>query len=632
MKTERVLEILNKIEKVTVAVCGDFSLDAYWLLDPRGGEISVETGLHARAVHRHYYSLGGASNIVANLAAMRPKSIDAIGVIGDDVFGRELVRQLNGLRVNTSGLVVQKENFDTVTFGKPYLEDNEQARMDFGFFNNRSPETDEVILRHLRKALKTVDVVVFNQQVPGSLCNDSFICKVNELLDEFKERIVFLDSRHYGERFTNVYRKTNAVEAAQLNGVKADHGDVIAMESTMQHVQELYRRSGRAVFITRGHRGIIVADAEGVHEIPGIQLMKKLDTVGCGDTALSMLSLCMAAGVSPVESAMMANFAAAVTAQKLFQTGTADPDEILAIAADPDYIYQPELAKDIRKAVYFKDAEIEICCQTPPQLANVRHAVFDHDGTISTLRQGWEQIMEPVMVKAILGERYKTADETLYYRVVNRVREYIDKSTGVETFIQMAGLVEMVKEFGIVPAGRILDKFGYKKIYNDMLMDVVNRRVAKFQRGELNLDDFTVKGAVGFLKALRAKGICLYLASGTDNDDVRNEARILGYADLFDGGIYGALGDSNKYSKKMVIHRIINENKLDGSQLAVFGDGPVELRESRKRDGFAIGIASDEVQRYGLNPEKRTRLIKAGAHIIMPDFSQTVCFQKFFEA
>jgi len=623
MKTERVLEILNKIKNVTVAVCGDFCIDAYWLLDPRGGEVSVETGLHTRAVGRHYYSLGGASNIVANLAILKPKAIEAIGVIGNDIFGRELVRQLNDLHVNTSGLIIQKENFDTVTFGKPYLENTEQARMDFGFFNKRSQEADTVILQHLRKALKTVDVVILNQQVPGSLCNDSFICGMNELFNEFKDKIVFLDSRHYGDRFANVYRKTNAVEAALLNGVKADHGDIITIENTKNHIQELYLKSGKAVFITRGPRGIMVADAEGVHEIPGIQLMKKLDTVGCGDTALSMLSLCMAAGVSPAEAAMMANFAAAVTAQKLFQTGTADYDEILAIAKDPDYIYQPELADDRRKAQYAHGTDIELCYpQATVAMGHIKHAVLDHDGTISTLRQGWEEIMEPVMIQAILGERYKTADETLYHRVRHRVREYIDKSTGIETVKQMQGLVEMVQEFGIIPKEQILNKWGYKKIYNDALMLMVNDRTARFEIGELNLQDFTVKGSVEFLKMLRSKGITLYLASGTDYEDVLNEARVLGYADLFNGGIYGSVKEDPKFSKKMVIEKIMRENNLSGSELLVVGDGPVEMRESRKRDGLALGVASDEVRRYGINYDKRTRLIKAGTHFLVPDFSQ----------
>ncbi|MHB9071380.1 MAG: PfkB family carbohydrate kinase [Sedimentisphaerales bacterium] len=622
MKSERVLEILDKIKNVTVAVCGDFCIDAYWLLDPRGSEISVETGLRASAVNKHYYSLGGASNIVANLAALKPKSIVSIGVIGDDVFGRELIRQFKDLHVDTSDMVIQKENFDTVAFGKQYLENNELPRIDFGFFNSRSEKTDSIIIEHLQKALKTVDVVILNQQVPGSL-NDKFVCKVNTLLDQFADKIVLLDTRQYGDKFNNVYRKTNAVEAAQLNGVNANHGDVIAIEHTKKHARELYKKSGKAVFITRGARGIIIADSSGVHEIPGIQLMKKLDTVGCGDTTLSMLSLCMAAGITPVESAMMANFAAAVTAQKLFQTGTANRDEILAVAHDPDYIYQPELADDSRKAHYVSGTDIELCYPVESvALKQIKHAVFDHDGTISTLRQGWEEIMEPMMIQTILGQRYKTADETLYHRVRHRVREYIDKSTGIETVRQMQGLVEMVQEFGIVPPEQMLDKWGYKKIYNDALMLMVNDRTARFERGELNLQDFTVKGSVEFLKMLRGKGITLYLASGTDYEDVLNEARVLGYADLFNGGIYGSVKEDPKFSKKMVIERIMRENNLNGSELLVAGDGPVEMRESRKRDGLALGIASDEVRRYGINYDKRTRLIKAGAHFLVPDFSQ----------
>ncbi len=72
----------------------------------------------------------------------------------------------------------------------------------------------------------------------------------------------------------------------------------------------------------------------------------------------------------------------------------------------------------------------------------------------------------------------------------------------------------------------------------------------------------------------------------------------------------------------MVIDRIMTENHLSGPELAVVGDGPVEMRECRKRGGIAVGIASDEVRRHGLNLEKRTRLIKAGAQVVVPDFSQ----------
>ena len=102
MKIERVQKILKKIKAVKIVVYGDFCIDAYWILDPRGGEISVETGLQTQAVKSHYYTLGGASNIVANLAALKPAHIKTIGIAGDDIYGRELLHQFAQLKVDTS--------------------------------------------------------------------------------------------------------------------------------------------------------------------------------------------------------------------------------------------------------------------------------------------------------------------------------------------------------------------------------------------------------------------------------------------------------------------------------------------------------------------------------------------------
>jgi len=406
-----------------------------------------------------------------------------------------------------------------------------------------------------------------------------------------------------------------------LNKAEVRLGDVLALEDVNKYALNLYKQFKKPVFLTRGPRGIITVDSDGIHEVPGIQLLKKLDIVGAGDTVTSALALCLGAGIRPTEASEFANLAAAVTVQKLYQTGTASGPEIIEIGKDPDYIYQPELASDQRGACYFNDSEIELCYESVP-FGRIKHAVFDHDGTISTLRQGWEEIMAPVMVRAVLGDKYETADETLYHKVNNRIADFIDKSTGIQTIIQMEALVEMVKEFGIVRADKILDKFGYKEIYNNALMELVNRRIGKFKSGELDINDYTIKGALEFLEALKKRGMKIYLASGTDRQDVIAESEALGYAELFDGGIHGSVGDITKYSKKMVIEKIMAENNLQGPELAVFGDGPVEIRECRKRDGIAIGIASDEIRRHGLSTEKRTRLIKAGAHVIVPDLSQ----------
>ena len=132
-----------------------------------------------------------------------------------------------------------------------------------------------------------------------------------------------------------------------------------------------------------------------------------------------------------------------------------------------------------------------------------------------------------------------------------------------------------------------------------------------------------IKNAIPFLKLLYDEGIRLWLTSGTDTADVKHEAAILGHDWLFEGRIYGATGNINAEAKKMVLDSILDSiGKEEAATIITFGDGPVEIRETHKRGGLTAGVASNEVRRYGLNPGKRIRLIKAGADIIIPDFSQ----------
>jgi phosphoglycolate phosphatase-like HAD superfamily hydrolase len=359
-----------------------------------------------------------------------------------------------------------------------------------------------------------------------------------------------------------------------------------------------------------------------LQEVSGLQILGRIDPVGAGDSMLAGLAAALATRRDNLTAATLGNFAAGVTVQKLFQTGTASPDEIMAVGADPDYVYKPELAEDSRQARFANGTEFEVVTNLPNG-ARFSHAIFDHDGTISTLRQGWEHIMEPMMVKAILGEKFPDADESLYQKVVQRVRDYIDKTTGVQTLIQMEGLAEIVEEFALVPCDLILDAQGYKKIYNDGLMNLVRERIAKFRRGELAVEDYTMKNSVKFLHAIDKAGIKLFLASGTDEQDVLNEAKALGYADLFAGRIYGAVGRTDVEAKKVVLERILNDiGPENAGSVIVFGDGPVEIRETHKRGGYTVGVASDEIRRFGINREKRSRLIRAGADLIIPDYSQ----------
>ncbi len=246
----------------------------------------------------------------------------------------------------------------------------------------------------------------------------------------------------------------------------------------------------------------------------------------------------------------------------------------------------------------------------------IKHAIFDFDGTISLLREGWERIMEPVMIESICGDTSPTKE------VVERVKRFIDETTGVQTIIQMEGLVKMVKEFNLVPKEKILDAWGYKKIYNDRLMVPVNERLKELASGKKTLADFTLKGSLDFCRQLFERDVIMYLASGTDRLDVRHESEKVTAAQYFQGGIFGAIGTIEEYSKDKVMKEILKKFNLHGSELVVFGDGPVEIRNAKENGAIAVGVASDEVKGQGWNEAKVKRLLKANCDILIPDFAE----------
>ena len=622
MNKEQLQKVLHDISSAKIAVLGDFCLDAYWFIDESKSEISIETGQMTRPVKQQRYSLGGAGNVTNNLTAMGVKDVRAFGVIGPDPFGAEMVKVMKENGINPQNLIIQEENWSTHVYTKPYIADEEQNRIDFGNFNELSDATADRLIGLLKNEIPAVDVVIINQQVLSGIHTEYFREQLKMVVQNFPGKIFVVDSRDYSEVYEGTYRNINDREAANLIGLKKEPDDVVLYSEVKEAAARLFEKFGKPLFITRGERGSVIVDENGVTDIYGLMIISKVDAVGAGDSYLAGAAATLAAGYNMQVAAQIGSYVAGVTVQKLFQTGTASPEEILQIGSDPDFIYSPELAEDIRHARFWNDSEIEIINEWPQKL-QISHAIFDHDGTISTLREGWEQIMVPMMMKAILGEHFQDADEALYHKVHARVIDFVDKTTGIQTLVQMKGLVDLVREFGLVPEEQILDEFGYKQIYNDELLKMVRIREAKLSRGELAVEDFTLKNAVSLLEKLHKAGVTLYLASGTDDEDVKNEARILGYDHLFEGGIYGAVGDVDKEAKKMVLDRILNTiGETKTGQLVAFGDGPVEIRETRKRGGATIGIASNEVKRHSLNESKRSRLIKAGADVIVPDFSQ----------
>lgn len=241
-----------------------------------------------------------------------------------------------------------------------------------------------------------------------------------------------------------------------------------------------------------------------------------------------------------------------------------------------------------------------------------RFALFDFDGTLSLIREGWQGIMIPMMVEILLETRSGESAEATEVCV----REFVELLTGKQTVYQMIRLAEEVEKRGGTP----LDPLEYKRRYHDRLWERIRHRVEGLKAGAIDREEMMVPGSEALLRGLKERGVSLFLASGTDAQYVQDECAALGLTSYFDGGIHGALDDYRSFSKKMVIERIFRENNLHGPELLAFGDGYVEIENTKEAAGVAVGVATDEVGRVAVDAWKRNRLIQAGADMIIPHY------------
>jgi len=240
-------------------------------------------------------------------------------------------------------------------------------------------------------------------------------------------------------------------------------------------------------------------------------------------------------------------------------------------------------------------------------------AIFDFDGTLSLLRRNWQDTMIPMMVEILQRE---TQTEETAEQLERIVEDFVMRLNGKQTIYQMIQLAQEVQQRGGTPR----DPLEYKHQYHERLWSHVRHRVEAVRSGRIDAAEMTVPGSRELLIALKELGLQLYLASGTDRHYVVDELETLGLADFFGPHVYGALDDYRRFSKAQVLQQIIADCRVDGSQIVAFGDGFVEIEETSRVGGLAIGVASNEETRCGINDWKRQRLIRAGAHWIIGDY------------
>ena len=333
MNKQLIEKILFNAKTAKIAVVGDFCLDVYWFLNEIASEKSLETDLPTWPIAEQEYSLGGAGNVVNNLHALGCENIHVFGVVGTDPWGQILMQNLYKLNVNCEGIITQEKHWATPAYVKPYKKQNELNRIDFGNFNKLDSYTLNSLLSCLEKELPELEIVIISQQIEGSLFVDEFIEKLLILIDKFCDTLFIVDSRHNSDDFPGAILKLNDFIAERMVGNNTPKGDSGTRENAIKTAKILCKKLKKTIFITCGINGCILVDEGVIKEIPSIKTTGKIDTVGAGDSMLAGICIGLVSGQDAYNSACLGNLAAAVSIQKLYQTGTVSPEELLMMAS-----------------------------------------------------------------------------------------------------------------------------------------------------------------------------------------------------------------------------------------------------------------------------------------------------------
>lgn len=242
-----------------------------------------------------------------------------------------------------------------------------------------------------------------------------------------------------------------------------------------------------------------------------------------------------------------------------------------------------------------------------------RVVIFDFDGTLSLVRSGWVDVMVPMMVEHLTATGTSESEEEL----TAIVEEFVGRLTGRQTIYQMIELCDQIKQRG----GEPKEALEYKHEYLDRLMVMITDRREGLRSGKIAPDEMMVPGARRFVEELKGRGMKLYLASGTDQQYMREEAELIDVAKYFEGNIFGALDDYKSFSKKILIEKLIADSEFAGEEFLGVGDGYPEIENVKNVGGVSLGVASDEPDCTEPDPVKRERLIGVGADWIVPNFN-----------
>jgi D-beta-D-heptose 7-phosphate kinase / D-beta-D-heptose 1-phosphate adenosyltransferase len=321
MERREVESFFERATSVRALVIGDLMLDEY--LWGRAERISPEAPVQVVEVTREDLRLGGAGNVVNNLAALGC-SVSVCSVIGADENGALLRRAFEAKGVDLAGLFEDPER-RTSKKTRVIAANQQIVRIDR---ETRSPigeRCEQGILDYLSACCSNFEVIIVSDYLKGVLTPEvlSAVCQAGR--DLGIPVVVDPKGSDYGKYRGATLLTPNRKEAEIASGVA-----ITDLETLEGAARGLLTELGLdALLITRSEAGMSLFPAEGaaVH-IPTVA-REVFDVTGAGDTVISVLSLGLACGLPLAEAAWVANVAAGIAVGKL-GTSTVSPQEIVA--------------------------------------------------------------------------------------------------------------------------------------------------------------------------------------------------------------------------------------------------------------------------------------------------------------
>jgi len=306
--------------EIRCLVVGDLMLDEY--LWGKAERISPEAPVQVVDVVREELRLGGAGNVVHNLAALGV-DVSVCSVVGDDQNGRELLEKFCQQQIDTRAIFVDPGR-RTSRKTRVVAAHQQIVRIDRESREALPPSVEQQLCLWIAGHASEYKVVVLSDYNKGVLTPAVIAAAVAAAAQGGIP--VLVDPK--GSDFTRYSGATlltpNRKEAEVASGISitdtaslAEAATAIMGSTGLQHL-----------LITRSEEGMSLfsRDGEVVH-IPTVA-REVFDVSGAGDTVLATLAVGVASGLTMAESARLANVAAGIAVGKL-GTSIVTPQEII---------------------------------------------------------------------------------------------------------------------------------------------------------------------------------------------------------------------------------------------------------------------------------------------------------------